>query len=84
MDDPTPQRSSSDHGRRHGRPRSWFYVGVFLLFFAAGGVALVVNAPALFWVCLAALILLVPIGKMIGVMDDTMTSPADPEQRPHG
>ncbi|WP_066360361.1 hypothetical protein [Herbidospora mongoliensis] len=68
----------------HGRPRSWIYVGVFLAVFILGGVGLIIGSAVLFWVCLAVVIALLPMGKLIGVMDDTVMGPTDPEEPGHG
>ncbi|GGQ28148.1 hypothetical protein [Streptosporangium pseudovulgare] len=62
----------SDRGRPHGRPVSWAFVAAFLVFFAAGGLGLVIGNMALFWSCLAAVVLMVPVGRGIRIMDDTM------------
>ncbi|GLX96551.1 hypothetical protein Hesp01_45010 [Herbidospora sp. NBRC 101105] len=69
---------------RHGRPRSWIYAGVFLLVFILGGVGLIIGSMPLFWTCLVVLVALVPVGKLIGVMDDTVMAPTDPEEPGHG
>ncbi|MFF0311122.1 hypothetical protein ACFYSC_27145 [Streptosporangium sp. NPDC004379] len=65
-------RPVSGRGRPHGRPISWVFVGAFLVFFAAGGLALVIGNMPLFWGCLAAVILMIPVGRAIRIMDDTM------------
>nr|WP_062341202.1 hypothetical protein [Herbidospora sakaeratensis] len=69
---------------RHGRPRSWIYAAVFLAVFVLGGVGLIIGSAALFWTCLILLIVLLPVGKLIGVMDDTVMAPTDPEEPGHG
>ncbi|WP_062350985.1 hypothetical protein [Herbidospora yilanensis] len=71
-------------GNRHGRPRSWIYAGVFLGVFVLGGAGLVIGSMPLFWTCLVVLVVLVPVGKLIGVMDDTVMAPTDPEEPGHG
>ncbi len=38
----------------------------------------------LFWACLGVLIVLLPVGKLIGVMDDTVSAPTDPQEPGHG
>ena len=38
----------------------------------AGGIAVIAHAWWLLWACIAIVVLVVPVGKMIGIMDDTV------------
>jgi hypothetical protein len=70
-----------EHPYRHGRPRSWVLVGVVIAAFCAGGVAVIGHLWVLFWVCAALVVLAVPVGKMIGIMDDTVAVEEGPRVR---
>ena len=59
-------------GGEHGRVPSWIYVFVVIAAFLAGGVALVADLWWLFWVGVGVVVLSVPAGKIIGVMNDTV------------
>jgi hypothetical protein len=61
------------HKVRHGRPSSWALVAVVIAAFIAGGFAIVFRLWPLFWVCVGIFVLSVPAGKVLGIMDDTMT-----------
>jgi len=69
------------HSHRHGRPRSWVLVSVVIAAFCAGGVAVVGHLWVLFWVCAGVVVLSVPVGKMIGIMDDTVALEQGPRRR---
>jgi len=45
-----------------------------IIAFATGGVSLAIHAWWLFWVCAAVVVLAIPMGKAIGIMDDTVSS----------
>jgi hypothetical protein len=57
---------------RHGRPASWALVAVVIAAFAVGGAAIIEHLWWLFWVCAGVVVLAVPAGKVIGIMDDTV------------
>lgn len=80
-----PSRSETPaggHESHNGRPRSWILVGVVIAAFVVGGVAIVDHLWPLFWACLGVVLLAIPVGKMIGIMDDTVTVAAWPDDRP--
>jgi hypothetical protein len=60
------------HPYLHGRPASWVLVGVLIVAFIAGGLAIVNHLWWLFWVCLGVTVLSVPAGKVVGIMNDTV------------
>lgn len=70
------------HEHPHGRPRSWVLVGVVIAAFCAGGVAVVDHLWVLFWVCAGIVALAIPVGKFIGIMDDTVLVEPLPGQAP--
>ena len=74
------ERPIGGHEHLHGRPVSWVLVGVLIVAFIAGGLAIVNQLWWLFWVCLGATILSVPAGKVIGIMNDTVIN-GDPAQQ---
>lgn len=61
-----------DHAVHHGRPRSWVLVGVVIAAFIGGGVAIIAHLWELFWACASLVVLSVPVGKLIGIMEDTV------------
>jgi hypothetical protein len=63
-----PQTSGNPHGKRS----SWVLVGMVVLAFAVGGIAMALHAWWLFWVCVGVVVLAIPAGKAIGIMDDTV------------
>jgi hypothetical protein len=65
-------RRPQTRGNPHGKPSSWALVSVVTLAFALGGVSLATHWWWLFWVCAGAVLLAVPTGKFIGIMDDTV------------
>ena len=66
------------HSHLHGRPGSWTLVVVVIGAFFAGGLAIIVRAWWLFWLCAGIVLLSVPTGKLIGIMDDTVEETARP------
>ncbi|PRY02592.1 hypothetical protein [Allonocardiopsis opalescens] len=62
-------------GSPHGSLRSWLLVAVVIAAFVAGGIALIINAWWLFWTAAAIVVLSVPAGKLIGIMEDTVERP---------
>lgn len=74
-DDPgrrSVERSVGGHSSHYGRPRSWILVGVVIAAFCAGGAAIVAHLWPLFWASAGVVVLSVPVGKIIGIMDDTV------------
>ena len=74
------ERPIGGHEHLHGRPVSWVLVGVLIVAFIAGGLAIVNHLWRLFWVCLGVTVLSVPAGKVIGIMNDTVIN-GDPAQQ---
>ena len=61
-----------DHPHRHGKPSSWVLVGVDIAAFCVGGVAVIEHWWVVFWICAGIVFLSVPVGKIIGIMEDTV------------
>ena len=61
-----------DHSHNYGKPSSWVFVGVTIAVFVTGGFTIVFGIWWLFWVCLGAAVLAVPVGKAIDIMGDTV------------
>lgn len=61
------------HGSPHGRPSSWVLIGLVITAFIIGGVAIITHLWWLFWSCVAVVVLAIPAGKMIRIMDDTVS-----------
>jgi hypothetical protein len=74
------ERPIGGHEHLHGRPVSWVLVGVLIVAFIAGGLAIVNQLWWLFWICLGVTVLSVPSGKIIGIMNDTVLN-GDPAQQ---
>ncbi|MBO0820575.1 MAG: hypothetical protein J2P26_06960 [Nocardiopsaceae bacterium] len=72
------------HSSPHGRPRSWILVGVVTAAFCAGGAAIIAHLWPLFWVCAGVVVLSVPVGKLIGIMDDTVEVQGQADQADAG
>jgi hypothetical protein len=66
-----PTVGKAGHGR--GRPSSWLLIGAVIAAFAAGGAAIVLHVWPLLWACVAVVVLAVPAGKAMRIMDDTVT-----------
>jgi hypothetical protein len=79
-------RHVPDGGHPHGKPASWVLVAVVIAAFTTGGVATIVHAWWLLWTCTGIIVLAIPAGKVVGIMNDTVgggsTPPAahDPSQ----
>lgn len=79
-------------GHTHGKPASWVLVAVVTAAFLTGGIAIIMHLWWLLWACMGIVVLAVPAGKMIGIMDDTVAwgstpsathdPPADPQADP--
>jgi hypothetical protein len=61
------------HGSPHGKPSSWVLIGLVIAAFIIGGVAIITHLWWLFWACVAVIVLAIPSGKMIRIMDDTVS-----------
>jgi hypothetical protein len=57
------------YARRPGKPWSGVLVGVVIAACDASGLAVIGHLWVLFWVCAGLVILAVPAGKVIGIMD---------------
>ncbi|MBV9381735.1 MAG: hypothetical protein JOY82_15710 [Streptosporangiaceae bacterium] len=66
------ERTLSGHEHRHGKPASWVLVGVIIVAFVLGGVAIIIREWWLFWACAGVVALSIPAGKVIGIMGDTV------------
>ena len=81
-------RHVPEGGHPHGKPASWVLVTVVITAFITGGAAIITHAWWLLWACTAIVVLAVPAGTAIGIMDDTVawgSTPAaapDPPPRP--
>ena len=79
-------RHVPEGGHPHGKPASWVLVGVVIAAFTTGGVAIIAHAWWLLWTCTGIIVLAIPAGKVVGIMNDTVsgdsTQPAahDPAQ----
>jgi fatty acid desaturase len=69
---PQTQRTIGGYTERHGRRASWVLVIVVVAAFCAGGVAIITHLWWLFWVCVGVVVVAVPAGKIVGIMDDTV------------
>jgi hypothetical protein len=56
-------------------------VSVVIAAFCAGGVAVIGHLWLLFWVSAGLVLLSVPVGKLIGIMDDTVAVEQGPRIR---
>ena len=65
-------RHVPDGGYPHGKPASWVLVAVVTAASAAGGISIITHTWGLLWACIAIVVLAIPAGKMIGIMDDTV------------
>lgn len=74
------------HGQAHGRLRSWLLVAVILAAFIVGGIALIAQTWWLFWVCVGVVVLGVPAGRLVGLMNDTVewVVPLERSYQPQG
>jgi len=74
-------------GNPHGKPSSWMLVAVVTAAFTTGGLAIITHAWSLLWACAAIVVLSIPAGKAIGIMDDTVawgSTPAASSDPPQG
>jgi hypothetical protein len=63
-------------GHPHGKPTSWVLVGVVIAAFTTGGVAIIAHAWWLLWTCASLIVLAIPAGKVVGIMNDTVSGAA--------
>lgn len=66
------------HSHLHGRPGSWALVAVIIAAFFVGGLSIITRTWWIFWLCAVIVVLAVPAGKIIGIMDDTVGEAARP------
>jgi hypothetical protein len=66
-------RHVPEGGHPHGKPASWVLVAVVVAAFAVGGVALIEHAWWLLWTCAGIAVLALPAGKLVGIMNDTVS-----------
>jgi hypothetical protein len=67
--------------RGPSRPMPWLLVAVIAVAFVAGGFAVIEESWPLFWVCLAVVVLSVPVGRRLGILRDTVLA-RDPSAPP--
>jgi hypothetical protein len=81
-------RHVPEGGNPHGKPSSWALVAAVTAAFITGGLAIITHTWWLLWACSGIVVLAIPAGKAIGIMDDTVawgSNPAathDPPQDP--
>lgn len=74
-------------GNPHGKPSSWALVAVVTAAFITGGLAIITHTWWLLWACAAIVVLSIPAGKAIGIMNDTVawgSTPAASSDPPQG
>jgi hypothetical protein len=65
-------RHVPEGGYPHGKPASWVLVAVVTAASVTGGISIITHAWVLLWACIAIVVLAIPAGKMIGIMEDTV------------
>jgi hypothetical protein len=65
-------RHVPEGGYPHGKPASWVLVAVVTAASVTGGISIITHVWMLLWACIAIVVLAIPAGKMIGIMDDTV------------
>ena len=65
-------RHVAEGGHPHGKPASWVLVAVVMAASVTGGISIITHTWWLLWTCIALVVLAIPVGKMIGIMDDTV------------
>jgi hypothetical protein len=63
---------SAASGHPRGKHSSWLLTGTVIAAFIAGGAALIVHLWWLLFLCLGVVVISVPVGKAIHIMDDTV------------
>ena len=80
--------TSPEGGYPHGKPASWVLVAVVTAASVTGGISIITRAWVLLWACIAIVVLAIPAGKMIGIMEDTVdwgsTPAATSDPQPSG
>jgi hypothetical protein len=71
-------RHVPEGGHPHGKPASWALVAVVIAAFTAGGIAIIAHAWWLVWTCAAIVVLAIPAGKVVGIMNDTVGGDSTP------
>jgi hypothetical protein len=69
-------------GSPHGKPSSWALVATVVAAFLAGGSALITHLWWLFWACAGIVVIAIPVGKAIGIMNDTVAWGSNPAAGP--
>ena len=81
-------RHVPEGGYPHGKPASWVLVAVVTAASVTGGISIITHAWVLLWACIAIVVLAIPAGKMIGIMEDTVdwgsTPAATSDPQPSG
>ena len=81
-------RHVPEGGYPHGKPASWVLVAVVTAVAVTGGISIITHAWVLLWACIAIVVLAIPAGKMIGIMEDTVdwgsTPAATSDPQPSG
>lgn len=57
-------------GHPHGKPSSWVVVAFVVAAFAVGGLSMITHT---WWTCAGIVVLSVPAGKAVGIMNDTIS-----------
>ncbi|MEO3785932.1 hypothetical protein ABGB12_21605 [Actinocorallia sp. B10E7] len=65
-------RSVTLAGNPHGKVSSWAVVATAVVAFTVGGIAMILNAWVLFWVCVAVVLLMFPAAMAVRIMEDTV------------
>jgi hypothetical protein len=71
-------RHVPEGGHPHGKPASWVLVAVVIAAFTTGGVAIIAHAWWLVWTCAGIIVLAIPAGKVVGIMNDTVSGDSPP------
>ena len=79
---PPVEQPIGGHASHQGRARSWVLVAVVIAAFTAGGAAIIARLWPLFLVCAGFTLLAIPVGKFIGIMDDTVVVVSWPDEQP--
>jgi hypothetical protein len=66
-------RDVPEGGHPHGSRSSFVLVAVVIAAFTVGGISIGAHAWWLFWTCAGIVVLCVPAGKAIGIMNDTIS-----------
>jgi hypothetical protein len=75
-------RHVPENGNPHGKPSSWALVAVVTAAFITGGLAIITHTWWLVWACGGIVVLAIPAGKAIGIMDDTVAWGSTPANAP--